>query len=326
MTMPTSAGSGVNYFLTAAASGISGYDLMSKTPDAAAEVDESISVTNQTLLFESYISDTAIGATQIDPGLWTFNIYSYVDSLAGATNLSIEVYSRTTGGTETLLFAHDGPPITNTIVELQSGSFVQPAYTINNTDLLVFKFLATTTSTSPVTVHVVHSGNTHYSNINTPLITRHNDLAGIQGGTSTERYHLSAANALDIVNATDVNTASTIVKRDASGNIAVSALTATSVFTNGNVKQKITTVSSTFLLDDDAIIFVDASTAGFVLNLPTAASAINTIYTVIKVDSTANLVTITPDGTELINGQTTEIMDSISSLNIISNGIGWFIF
>ena len=272
LVLPTSGGNGVNYFLTANIDSVSGYDFMSKTPDSASEVDESITITNQTSVFESYISDTPIGSTSIDAGLWTFNIYSYVSTVSGSTNLSVSVYKRTAGGTETFLFSQSGPSITDTSVALQSGSFVQPAYSINPTDVLVFKFSATTTSLVPVTVHLVHSGNTHYSNINTPLITRHNDLAGLQGGTSGEEYHLTSAEYTgtgsgNFVRASSPNitTPTGIVKADIGlGNVVNLDTSTTANITDSSNKRFVT----------DAELTVLSNTSG----TNTGDNAVNTLY------------------------------------------------
>ena len=214
-------GAGVNYFLTATASGISTYDDMSKTPDTVAEVDESIVVNNNTLAFEGYISDVSLGGSQIDPGIWNFNFYTYSSSALGINTLAVNVYKRTSGGTETLLFSATSPNINITAVDLITITTVHPTFSINATDKLLFKIDASTTNAFNTTIHLVHSGTSHYSFINTPLLTRHNDLAGEQGGTSTERYHLTSAEYIgtgtgDFVRASSPNitTPTGIVKAD----------------------------------------------------------------------------------------------------------------
>lgn len=193
ITTQTSAGSGVDYFLTATLAGITGYDLMSKTPDSAAEVDESIIITSGSghTLFESYIADVELGDALIDGGIWNFNVYNYVSAASGVTNMTIHVYKRTTGGVETQLFQVALPTIAHTSVTLQTLATVQPSFVCNPTDKLVFKFYVDTTSGSSITVHLVHSGTAHYTYVNTPLVTHHNDLAGLQGGTTAQYYHLT---------------------------------------------------------------------------------------------------------------------------------------
>jgi hypothetical protein len=194
ITSTTGAGSGINYFLTATAAGISGYDIMQKIPDSVAEVDESIAVVSETspLLFESYISDVEIGHTSIEGGIWNFNVYNYVSSNVGTTYMTVHVYKRTSGGTETQLFQFDLPTIIHTSVELQALATVQPSFSCNTTDKLVFKINVTTSSAVSKTVHLVHSGTVHYTYIETPLLLQHDDLAGLQGGTTAQYYHLTS--------------------------------------------------------------------------------------------------------------------------------------
>jgi hypothetical protein len=193
ITPTTGAGSGINYFLTATLDSGTGYDVMQKTPDSAAEVDESIAVTSATspLLFEPYISDVTVGHTSIEGGIWSFNIYNYVSSIVSASYMTLHVYKRTSGGTETQLFQVDLPTISTTAVALQNIETVQPTFSCNATDKLVFKFYVTTASVTSVTVHLVHSGTSHYSYLSTPLLLQHDDLAGLQGGTTAQYYHLT---------------------------------------------------------------------------------------------------------------------------------------
>lgn len=81
----------------------------------------------------------------------------------------------------------------------------------------------------------------------------------------------------------------------------------------------------TLLTTDDTII-ADATSAGFTLTLPTAASAsAGKIYKIVKVDSTNNQVTIDGNGSETIDGSTTVYLDSqYQSVQIVSDGSNWF--
>lgn len=217
ITSPTSAGSGVSFFYSGALSGISTYELISKSPDADPEQDETITVNNETLPFEAYSTDVALGRTSIDAGIWTFNTYAYAVPTDGISSLIFDVYKRASGGTETLLFSVESQDINNSSVELLITSTVQPAFTILVTDLLVVKLSAKTTNTNPTVIHFVHSGTVHYSNILTPLITLHNDLAGLQGGSQTERYHVSLSEAGVIANTSGTNSGDNATNSQYSG-------------------------------------------------------------------------------------------------------------
>lgn len=202
---PISAGAGVSYYFRDGASGISTYETISTTPDTASETDESIVVNDETKDFEAYSTTVALDRTVIDAGVWTFNIYTYATPSAGVSTLLFDVYQRDSGGTETLLFTAETPDIDNATVGVVVFSSVQPAYTIAATDLLVIKVRAKTTNTSNTTIHFVHSGLVNYSFVTTPLATKHNDLAGLQGGSSNQFYHMTQAQATVLANTSGTN-------------------------------------------------------------------------------------------------------------------------
>lgn len=187
------AGAGVSYFLSSTASGIGSYDLMSKTPDTAAETIESATVNNNTVLIDGYISNVTLNNTIIDAGVWDFNFYGYVDNNTHISTIVVEVYKRTSGGTETLLFTAESDEINETSVTLHNISSVQPQFACNATDKLLFKIYGKTTATTNILVSLVHSGSEHYSHVHTPLVLNHNDIAGLQGGSANEFYHLTSA-------------------------------------------------------------------------------------------------------------------------------------
>jgi hypothetical protein len=183
------AGPGVTYFLTNNSAGFGTYEFMSKTPDTNPEDDETVTVNNNTVLLHEYISDVAFNKTIIDAGIWEFNYFTYVNTLSAS--FVTDVYKRTSGGTETLLFSVETSLISNTTVDLINTTTVQPQFTCNATDKLVIKISGKTIQTSNVILHLVHSGTEHYSHFHTPLVIVHNDIAGLQGGTSDQYYHLT---------------------------------------------------------------------------------------------------------------------------------------
>lgn len=188
------AGAGVVYFFDTTASGISTYETIATSPDSAVEADKSIIVNNQTLDFEEYSTAAALGRTTIDAGVWKFNIYTYASPSAGTSTLLFDVYKRTAGGSETLLFTAETEDINLASVGLLTVTSVQQAFALDSTDYLVMKVRAKTTATEDVTIHFVHSGVDNYSHVQTPLITLHNDLAGLQGGQAGEYFHFNSAN------------------------------------------------------------------------------------------------------------------------------------
>lgn len=185
-------GSGVDFFPDETASDIGTYKTLSKTPASTAEVDETVVVNNNKVLLATYASASAgLGGTQIDAGVWNFDIWGYVSSIAaGSSTIVFDIYKRTTGGTETLLFSFTSSPLTTTIGLSSLNTSVQQAFTINATDRLILKVSGQTTAAANRTVHFVHNGATHYSHLNSPLVVRHNDLAGLNAGNY---QHLTSA-------------------------------------------------------------------------------------------------------------------------------------
>jgi hypothetical protein len=196
-------GGGVDFYFDNTASDIGGYEVIGKFPTAGTQVDEATVVNSGTspVLIDSYASaSTGLGGTQIDGGVWIFDIYGQVDSATGNSQIRVSVYKRTSGGTETLLFSADSPEINNTsgspqLYEIQT---VQPSFAINATDRLVAKVYTLTTSGVNRTVTFTYQGTSFYSHFHTPLVIRHNDLSALQGGSSTERYHLTLAQSNSI--------------------------------------------------------------------------------------------------------------------------------
>jgi len=183
-------GQNVTYFFDDTLSGVSTYYILSKVPIGTAEDIDTVVVNNNTVLFEGYNS-VALGGTEINAGVWEFTLWVGTTN-AGATNfVDVEVYKRTVGGAETLLFTVSTPDLSGTSITEQNIKTAQPSFAINSTDILVVKVYGRTTGGTNRTMSFVHNGTSRYSHFHTPLILRHNDLAGIQGGTSGQYNHLT---------------------------------------------------------------------------------------------------------------------------------------
>ena len=196
--LPVGVGSGIALYLSATPSGISSYDLMSKTPDSAAQVIENAVCTGggsgvygNPVLIDAYIASQAIGSTTLNAGGWTFNLYGSVSSNTGDSAFQIDVYTYSATAVETLLFSATSGVINGSSPILVAAEVVEQAFVVNATDKLLFKIYGKTTGSGSRTISLYNSGTTHYSNVVTPIVESHNDLIGIQGGSSLERYHLS---------------------------------------------------------------------------------------------------------------------------------------
>lgn len=76
-----------------------------------------------------------------------------------------------------------------------------------------------------------------------------------------------------------------------------------------------------------SIVGVDATSGNLVITLPSAAGITGRTYSVMKIDSGANTVTVTPDGSETINGAGTLVLSSqFDDCRLVSNGTNWLAF
>ena len=208
-TGTVSAGAGVAYFLSDIESDISTYESMDRIPQSTVEVIESktLNASLGHVLIDVYASpSTGLLVNQLDGGVWAFNTYSSLSDIAPATYITTNVYKRNYLGVETSLFTATTPSLLSLTPILTIQTTVQPAFVVDPSDRLIFKYYATSDSVTDISINFYHGGSQHYTYVNTPLAVRHNDLAGIQGGFSSERYHMTAAEAVVLGNTTNVNT------------------------------------------------------------------------------------------------------------------------
>ena len=200
-TRPIGASNGNVYYLTSQASAIPNYELVSFSPDPSPLDIESVIINSTTAkasrLIHSYIANYEIGSAIINGGNWLFNFYGYV-SVLNSSRFEIDILKRDIGGTETLLFTcetTDFLQIAQVSPELNivNVETTQQDFACNTTDKIVIKVYGKTNRTQDTTITLLHSGTEYASHIHTPLIVSHNNLAGTQGGTATEKYHLSLA-------------------------------------------------------------------------------------------------------------------------------------
>jgi len=103
------------------------------------------------------------------------------------------------------LFAAPPTPTLTTTLTLYEGATTQGAFVINSIDRLgAISFI--TTDTTPRIVTGTFNGTEYASYFNSPLVTVHNDLAGLQGGTSDYRGHITLAQNTIINNQSGINT------------------------------------------------------------------------------------------------------------------------
>lgn len=301
-----SPGSGISLYLDGTASDIVGYFSLNEFPTSGVEVGDTVAVTSGggAVLIETYATDSAgLGGTTIEGGVWEFNTYAAVDSNTGVSTVRIDAYKRTSGGTETLLFSVNTPELVGTVAALYTITSVQTSFAINSTDRLVLKYYGETTSVTSRNITVYHNGIEHYSHLHTPLVVRHNDIAGLQGGSASERYHLTLAQHTDVANATNLNTASTVVKRDASGNFSAGTISA-ALSGNSTTATSLATGRTIGMTGDVSWISASFDGSGNVTGTSTIGSGVVTYAKMQNVSATDKLlgrVTAGPGSVEEIS-------------------------
>ena len=132
------------------------------------------------------------------------------------------------------------------------------------------------TSSTTHTITVPYNGTEHNTHVNTPLVNVHNELAGLNGGTSNEYYHSTLAEYTGTGTGVFVRDTSPILVTPALGtptalvgtNITgtATAFTASNVTTNANLTGGVTSVGNA------ATVVTNANLTGMVTSVGNAAS------------------------------------------------------
>lgn len=76
---------------------------------------------------------------------------------------------------------------------------------------------------------------------------------------------------------------------------------------------------------DDTIV-CNAASAGFTITLVAASTCTNKVYRFKKSDTSRNIVTITPNGSDTIDGQTNQTLNQQGDiLTLVSDGTTWWL-
>ena len=120
------------------------------------------------------------------------------------------------------------------------------------------------TSSTTHTITVPYNGTEHNTHVNTPLVNVHNELAGLNGGTSNEYYHSTLAEYTGTGTGVFVRATNPILVTPALGtptalvgtNITgtATAFTASNVTTNANLTGEVTSVGNAATVSNAAVI------------------------------------------------------------------------
>jgi hypothetical protein len=152
------------------------------------------------------------------------------------------------------------------------------------------------------------------------------------GGNLIEDTQISGQNLyfLDHLGLTRSTISTTGVnKLESSGGIELINTGANSTTMSGGLRQQADIISSdTTLGQGHLICLVDASAANRTITLPDATLSANgdRVYTIKKIDSSTNTVTIDPNGSQTIDGQTTFVIGTqYQFIKIVAEAGNWYI-
>jgi len=93
----------------------------------------------------------------------------------------------------------------------------------------------------------------------------------------------------------------------------------------GSSVSSVKQISSSYTCtDSDRVLLIDASGGAVSVYLPSAGQVRNKLFTVVKIDSSGNAVTLTPAGSETINGSSSKSLSAQwDKTEVVSDGSNW---
>lgn len=132
---------------------------------------------------------------------------TYINDSSVSLKLSRALFTSSTGNLSS-----------DTITQYKISS-IQGAFSVNPSDNILARYFArTTVSLNQRVVSIYYNDTLKYTNFQTPLALKHNDLLGLQGGLSSERFHINSAELSSIQN---LSMPGSNLTTDASGKLAV---------------------------------------------------------------------------------------------------------
>jgi len=118
------------------------------------------------------------GVSILPGGVWSFYLHTYKQNSSANFDIYCDVYKRTSGGTETLLFSTDPVSVLSnspTPIMVISDAYYSGA-TLNTSDRLLVNVMARNTSNNTYSITFLSEGAQHYSYVSSPLLLRTTDV------------------------------------------------------------------------------------------------------------------------------------------------------
>ena len=196
---PPAGGYANNLYLTTQDSDVSGYKVLSYTPDSTeTEIAITVNSSEGNKVVETLLYPTGVDVTNFPSGLWSFSFYGRVSSSNGITKIGVQYFRRLLNGTEVNLFTVWSDELNNTIDEHFSILTTQPAYSVNATDRMGLRILVQTSATSDRTIYY-KKGDGYAAYLNNPNKLPHNNLRRLNFDLAYQHVDtLSEQNTLSI--------------------------------------------------------------------------------------------------------------------------------
>jgi hypothetical protein len=142
-----------------------GNRLLSTTGSTASEQTSGVTISNGVTSTIASFQSQPLNITLLPGGIWSFYLHSYKENNNATFNIFVELYKRTSGGTQTLLFTTDPAPVTtnspNPSMQLSDGYFSGTPLSVSDSIVAVVR--ATNTSNQSHIITLVTEGSQHYS-------------------------------------------------------------------------------------------------------------------------------------------------------------------
>jgi hypothetical protein len=139
--------------------------LLSTTGSTASEQSTGVTINNGVTSTIASFQSQPLNITLLPGGIWSFYLHSYKQNNNASFNIFVEVYKRTSGGTQTLLFTTDPAPVTtnspNPSMQLSDGYFSGTPLSVSDSIVAVVR--ATNTGNQSHIITLVSEGSQHYS-------------------------------------------------------------------------------------------------------------------------------------------------------------------
>jgi hypothetical protein len=189
-------GGGQTFYLNLSQSQ-NGNRLLSTTGSTSSEQTSGVTIGAGATSTISSFESRPLNITLLPGGIWSFYLHSYKENNNASFNIFVELYKRTSGGTQTLLFSTDPTPVTtnspNPSMQLSDGYF--SGTTLLVSDSIVATVRATNTSNQSHIITLVTEGSTHYSYVVSTIPTQQ----GISG-SGTSNYLPKWSSSTSLVN------------------------------------------------------------------------------------------------------------------------------